>query len=218
MRIRSFLSLAAVVLAPICGCAGLYGRAAAPDEQGSDRPASDALARPPPRNGPSVVVHVDSPQAATLVRLDDDNRIVEDCPSPCDVALPLDATYRIDGPAIRSSWPFRLASPPDRHVTVTVAPEQRSSYATAKLLGGAGGGAMVVGLGLMLGGLLAATSAHDENGGSPAECPGCRVAAVGGATLGLVGVALTLTGVVMGISTMSSGTTQTVGAARGASF
>lgn len=171
-----------------------------------------------PRSGPSVVVHVDSPQAATLVRLDDDNRIVDHCASPCDVALPLDATYRIDGPAIRSSWPFRLASPPDRRVTVTVAPEQRSSYATAKVVGGVGVGAMGLGLGLFLGGVIAATGAHDANGGSPAECPGCRVASVGGAILGLVGAALTVTGVVMGFSTMSSGTTQTVGAATGASL
>lgn len=198
------IRLGALLVAATCaGCAGLSARAAAPDER------NERVASPPDRiapiRGPSAYVHVVSPYDATLVRLDEHDAVVDACPAPCDRDLPLDGVYRIDGPRIRSSWPFRLQDNASHRIVLTVSPSLRSTYGTAKALGAVGGAAMVVGIASMLVAIMVATTNHDANNGSPVPCPACDAAFVGGAIVGVAGVGLSITSVVIGIANMSSG-------------
>jgi hypothetical protein len=208
-------TLLRILLAPSCavaaitlaGCASFAGRAAAPDEAGE--PTSPA---PPqaaaPLTGPTAVVHVETTYDASLVRLGENNEVVDRCPSPCDRALPLQGTYRIDGPQIRSTWPFHLEGAAGQRLVLHVSPSLRSTYATGKTLGNVGGVAAGLGFGVALFGALTATSDADANGGSGKACPGCTAAVVGGGIVMLVGVGLATAGIVMGISNLSSDAVQ----------
>jgi hypothetical protein len=157
-----------------------------------------------------VFVHIDARDEASLVRLGDDNSEVGRCTAPCDRALPLDGRYRIDGPRIRSSWPFALIGAPGDRVVLVVSPRLRSTYATAKTVGTVGTVMGSAGLAVALLGAAFATSNSDASDGSSASCGGCTAAGVGGGILMLAGVVVGTTGVVLALTNMSSGTSQQV--------
>ncbi len=205
IRLRAVSCLLALATG---ACSSFIGRASAPDE--AHLPAlvgEDLVARAP---GPTVLVHIDSAYPATLARLGDDEIVVERCTAPCDRNLPLDGTYRIDGPQIRSTWPFQLERPeaPGDRVVLHVSPRLRSTYATAKIVCDVGLVAMGVGFAFLVGGALAETSAADANNGGPAPCAGCTAATVGGAVVALAGAVVGTVGAVMGLTNLSSATSQ----------
>jgi len=155
-----------------------------------------------------VVVHVDAVARATLVRLGAHSEVVERCAAPCDRSMLLDGTYRIDGPEIRSSWPFHLEGAPGERVVVSVSPSLRSAYSTGNTVSRVGLVAAGVGFGAALVGGLAGTSAGDANGGAPAPCPACTASFVGGGILMIAGIGVATAGLVMTLSNLSSGTSE----------
>ncbi len=76
------------------------------------------------------------------------------CEAPCDRDLPLDATYRLDGPGVRSTRPFRFSGRPGEREVVKLEASSTASFVTGIAIGGVG----VLGLGLGLGALLIAFS------------------------------------------------------------
>jgi hypothetical protein len=206
-------ALALLLLVVVTGCAPLAARATAPDEAGGAEGAGLGPDLAAPVAGPAVLVHIESTDVATLVRLDEDYNVVERCTSPCDRAMPLAGTYRIDAPTLRSSWGFRLASPPEGRVVLRVSPSSRAAYGSGKTLGTAGMIAGGVGLGVALAGAVVATSDADANNGARASCPACTVAFVGGASLMVAGIGLGIAGLVLVLSNLSSGVSQSPGPA-----
>jgi hypothetical protein len=187
-------------------CASFAGRAAAPDQAGGRADLGADVASP--ARGPGVLVHVESVEDATLARLGENNDVVERCSAPCDRSLPIEGTYRIDGPDIRSSWPFHLDGAPGERVVLSVSPRLRSAYSRGNSLSGAGLVAAGVGFGAALIGGLVGTSAGDANGGAPAPCAACTVSVVGGGVLMIVGIGVATAGLVMTLSNLSSDTTE----------
>jgi hypothetical protein len=183
------------------GCAGFSGRAAAPDERGHDGAWEETLGAV---SGPAVLVHLESTAPVTLVRLDEDNEVLEACTAPCDRRLPLEGTYRIDGTTVRSTWPFQLRGSDGERVVVRVSTKLRSDYQNAKTLMAVGTVAISVALAVLVVAVVVGVSNADAQTGGGKSCSACSVAEVGGGVLGLAGMVVSTVGIVRGISNVSS--------------
>jgi len=93
----------------------------------------------------TIVVHVESPRPVLVQRRDDD--AWEDmCRSPCDMALPRDAEYRVVAQEGRPSATFRLRGSPDDRVVLRVDPFGGERRTAGGILAVFGGVSMGVGL------------------------------------------------------------------------
>lgn len=69
-----------------------------------------------------VRVHVRTPEAVTLERRAEDSPWERVCSSPCDVDVPVEGRYRINGDGVHRSRSFRLEPSPQGEVTLDVEP------------------------------------------------------------------------------------------------
>lgn len=112
------------------------------------------------------------------------------CTVPCSEPIDPQYSYRIAGPRLIPSQPFRLN--PDRpQATVDAEVGTRSGRVVGAILGVGGGIVFVNGLGLFLGGLLLSSSDDPD-----AEDVGSTLTVAGGVTLG-IGAAAGITGLVL---------------------
>jgi len=150
------------------------------------------LALSAPAYAQNLRVHVDSPSPVVLETLDD-STWVEACRGACDVELPVNRVYRINGEGVHRSSKFFLSSTDGRTSLVQVQPASSSVHALGLVL--ITGGAISVAVAPTL--LLVAWIRYD--------CPDC----IGGlADTTLANVAWTMLG--LGIATIAAGTAITI--------
>lgn len=84
-------------------------------------PQGTPAAPKPPRSNAIVWVHIEGSDTARLdIDRNSDGNWQNACHSPCDIALPVSADYRIAGGMIRQSGIFQLHGRQGEHVTVMV--------------------------------------------------------------------------------------------------
>jgi len=135
-----------------------------------------------------VFVHIDSPEPVTLELAVGDKGGRAMCEAPCDMAVPLEASYRITG-KVRASRAFTIAARPNDRVLLTIDPASKGGFA---------GGVVMVSLGgvsMALGGLTYLVSAIIYEGTS-------HRTGSGGKTVGLVMVGLGVGAIAGGITMM----------------
>lgn len=112
------------------------------------------------------------------------------CTAPCSEQLDPQFSYRIAGPRLIASQPFRL-DPGRPRTSVDAEVGTRSGRVVGAILGVGGGIVFVNGLGIFLGGLLLSSSDDPD-----AEDVGSTLTVAGGVTLG-IGAAAGITGLVL---------------------
>ncbi len=155
------------------------------------RPEPQVSALPVPASVKTVVVHIESERPVRLeVKGATGKSWIPMCKSPCDVPVPLVATYRILGDGVRGTAPFGLDGAPGQTVVVEVDPASKAGFAGGIVLVSVAPIVSVIGLVLLVAG-----QPHGSTAGL-------------GLTLGgLVGVGA---GIFLVINNSSSAETQTV--------
>jgi hypothetical protein len=92
-----------------------------------------------------VLVHIDSPEPASLEVMTDDGGLRAVCSSPCDQRVPA-SEYRITGPGLRTSDPFRLDQ--GSRVTLHVSPSSPGTHTAGIVITIAGGVGLLPGAGV----------------------------------------------------------------------
>ncbi len=164
--------------------------APAPAPAAATPPAFPPAARPPAL----VRVHLDAPPGTELEARAESQGWHTACASPCDSALPLDREYRIAGESRRGAS-FRLQARRGDSLVLALHEELHATRESrdAWIVGTVGGGAAVIGLGVLVYGLryCGVSSGTCASGG-----PGASFALGGGVALG-TGLAVVLAGAVM---------------------
>jgi hypothetical protein len=150
--------------------------------------------------GNSVFVHVTADEGIVLESLAPGTGAWDlVCMAPCDVELPLSNLYRIGGPNIRTSSPFRVSARPGQQVLITVAPASRAAFTGGVALLSAGGAATGIGLVvLLLGAIGTCTASKDDPNelgcGHRTPSEGLEIA---GAVIALAGVGMIVGGAIL---------------------
>ena len=150
-------------------------------------PPSPALPGPAIAAQDMVLVHIDSPDPVRLESvLGKNNRFV--CDSPCDVAVPLQGTYRISG-GVRPSRQFNFNARPGDRVVLSVDPASKGGFAGGIVMVSLGSVSLLVGSLVYLVAAVVSDVSHGRDGS-------------GGKTVGLVMLGVGVAGLAGGITLM----------------
>jgi hypothetical protein len=94
----------------------------------------------------TAAVHIEADAHVVIERRDPGARtLVPACTAPCDMALPLSASYRAAGSDVRSSAPFHLGASSGERVLLDVHTAPQGPFVGGVTAASVGGGAVVVG-------------------------------------------------------------------------
>jgi hypothetical protein len=187
-------------------------------------PPMAPLALPPPRTRlhrpagiagaePTAVVHLDAdPDVALQSVSPGTGRWATVCAGPCDAPVPIDREYRVAGPGIRSSRPFRIHAAPGQHVTITVNAASAAARSAGVALSSIGSAAIIIGVIVLVYGALGACEQTDAFGDCLQTQPDGGVETAG-AIIALAGAAVLVGGVILYLNNARTTTTESVPAA-----
>jgi hypothetical protein len=165
---------------------------------------------PPPPAASTTLVHVD---AEVPVVLEQATYGTEDwhpvCESPCDVALPVQAGYRINGPGTRRSKPFMISPTADGRAVLDVQRASTSAFALGITFVATGPIVFLIGLTVTALGAIANNSAVDCTNGSGSRCTASDAGAI--ITTGIVLMGIGIGGTVIGGILLGNNTRTKVG-------
>jgi hypothetical protein len=157
---------------------------------------------PPPALGPTATVHVTSPVPVVLDRRPrGSDASVPACESPCDAALPIGDTYRVEGAGLRSSGEIQLTASAGSRTELVVVPARKTARAVGMGIAGFGAGFDLLGIPMLLAGIAqAGRTCAPESPNSVYITPDgsftqCRQDVASGRDLRTAGIVLTAIGV-----------------------
>jgi hypothetical protein len=175
---------------------------AAPAPAPAPAPAAPAPAPAPAAPAPAPAPAAPAPATPATVRLDATGAagaLVERqdpqgvyqfaCRVPCKLDLPKDGLYRISGPGLRPSKPFRLTPDESDRVALQITPASTVTYDTGFALTLAGSAALTLGAVVAYAGVLD-TSGYSRQRQSNGLITGGLLLMVGGGLTDLVGIPL----------------------------
>jgi hypothetical protein len=119
-------------------------------------PASPAP-EAPPMHGPTATVHITSPVPVVLDRRPAGTEAsVPACAAPCDAALPVGDTYRVEGAGLRSSGDVTLSARPGARTELVVTPAKKTLRSVGMGIAGLGGLFDVFGIPMLIAGIAQA--------------------------------------------------------------
>ena len=150
--------------------------------------------------GATRLVHVDADRAIELLIAEPDPdsdapRWRRVCSAPCDIPLPIQATYRLDGTGVRTTLPFRLAGRPGERVVVTVATASTGAFVGGTILEIAG--FVTAGVGALVTVVSLFAGAYDPDAPPGGHKKADTEALVAGASVLFVGAIAAAAGIVV---------------------
>jgi hypothetical protein len=148
--------------------------------------ATLAVGAPARAQQATVRVHVEGdPRAVLQLRWPGERHWEDVCQAPCDLRVPIDATYRVNGDGIQQSRRFRLPSTYGE-ARVDVAPASSDTHVFGIVAMGLGGASFVAGLMTMLVAVLTETCSDCIGGFASTTAPNIAWALMGGGAVSIV--------------------------------